>query len=413
MDSVSYSAGKSRGSDVAGDRSLGTIARNSTRALGRQITTAVLRRFFLQSAARDLLSRERVCFCLRRPIPQKDVDMGVDVLYSPCAQVGHYGGLQVCGSVWLCPVCSTKISERRRVEMSQALEVFYGEAGVRRVLLVTFTLSHYKSDNLSFVLSRLKLARKALVSGRWASNFSEQHNIVGYVRSLEVTYGTNGWHPHLHVLYFFDKEVSIISFEDAIKSRWSEVLSKVGGFASWSYGVDVRYSDKEVAKYIAKFNKEPEWLNNGSVMGENTWSVSHEMTKSNVKLGKYGGMTPLQMLYEYAYYRDEVAGRLWLQYATNFKGERQLFWSQGLKKRLGVVVDKTDQELASEQEEYAIRLATLTLEQWYTVLGNDARGDLLQVASTGDSDKVWDFLYSLGVSRGDLAPDLCYYDEGG
>jgi hypothetical protein len=73
-------------------------------------------RWQLQREARALLPNERVAFCMRRVRATK-----VDVLYSPDHQSAHYGGLMVCGSVWLCPLCAAKIAERRRIELEQAI----------------------------------------------------------------------------------------------------------------------------------------------------------------------------------------------------------------------------------------------------------------------------------------------------
>src|SRR4051794_16390042 len=68
-------------------------------------------RWQLQREARALLPDERVAFCMRRIQATT-----VDVLYSPQHKSAHYGGLMVCGSVWVCPLCAAKISEHRRVE---------------------------------------------------------------------------------------------------------------------------------------------------------------------------------------------------------------------------------------------------------------------------------------------------------
>src|SRR5712691_4776616 len=64
----------------------------------------------LQREAQALLPNERVAFCMRRIQART-----VDVLYSVQHQSAHYGGLMVCGSVWVCPLCAAKISEHRRV----------------------------------------------------------------------------------------------------------------------------------------------------------------------------------------------------------------------------------------------------------------------------------------------------------
>lgn len=342
-------------------------------------------RFALQSAARQLLPREGVASCMRGVRPREG-GYDVSVLYAPVGQIGHFGGLQICKSIWMCPVCCAKVSERRREELAQALRNWSEQESdtTRRMLLVTFTLQHEVGDNLSDVLGALKKARRWLTSGRAAAAFNERYGCVGSIRSLEVTYGANGWHPHLHVLYFFDREVPILPYTEAIKNRWSECVSSAGRYASWMHGCDVRFSDKDIAEYIAKWGKEPKW------------TISHEMTKGVAKSSRKGGSTPMQLLADY-WAGNQDAGFLWLQYAVNLKGERQLCWSKGLRDMLGLGVDKTDEDLADEQPEIAILLAQLSYGSWRVVLANDARGELLEAAGTGDASKVKALLVKLGL----------------
>lgn len=66
---------------------------------------------------------------------------------------------------------------------------------------------------------------------------------------------------------------------------------------------------------------------------------------------------------------------------------------------LGLGQDKSDDEIAKEEREDAILLAALPLKVWRVVLGNDARGELLEIAHDGDADKVWNFLDELGALR--------------
>lgn len=345
-------------------------------------------RFTLQAAARELLPREGVARCLRRTYPRPEGGEAVEVLYTPAQQAAHYGGLQICKSVWLCPVCAAKISERRRVELSEVLtRCATGEGTqVLRTILVTFTLAHNAGENLQTVLRALQKARRRLVSGREAKDFNEDYDIVGMIRSLELTHGDNGWHPHMHVLMFFDREPRILAFEEAIKARWSASVAAAGRYASWSHGCDVRFADADIAAYVAKFGR------------ESHWTPAHELTKNTVKRGRQGGRTPAQLLADYVD-GDKRSGRLWLEYASNLKGERQLWWSHGLRDRLQLEAEKTDEELATEESEIAVVLASLSVGAWRVVVANDARGELLEVAKSGDPERVNRFLLQLGVGQ--------------
>ena len=45
--------------------------------------------------------------------------IGVNI--SPVHKAAHYSGLVTCGSIWPCPVCASRIQERRRPECSRRL----------------------------------------------------------------------------------------------------------------------------------------------------------------------------------------------------------------------------------------------------------------------------------------------------
>ena len=90
---------------------------------------------------------------------------------------------------------------------------------------------------------------------------------------------------------------------------------------------------------------------------------------------------------------------MWLQYACNFKGERQVCWTRGLREQLGLGKEQTDEEIAVEQEEIAVILASLTPGAWAIVIANDARGELLEIAGNGNAEVLQSFLVSLGVGK--------------
>jgi len=59
----------------------------------------------------------------------------------------YYCGVETCGNVWLCPVCSAKIRHRRADELRAALA--FWEAGGHAASLVTITVPHDLDDRLS------------------------------------------------------------------------------------------------------------------------------------------------------------------------------------------------------------------------------------------------------------------------
>ena len=161
--------------------------------------------------------------------------------------------------------------------------------------------------------------------------------------------------------------------------------------ASYARGVDVRTAESDVAEYVAKFGHEPV-----DMKRPGKWTIEREMTKAPAKVAKgEKGRSPMQLLADYTA-GDKKAGELFKEYAAAFKGRNQLVWSRGLRDRLGLGKEETDEEVAKREDEAAHLLAEVTMPQWRVVLANDARGELLEIASSGDRAAVDRFLLSIG-----------------
>lgn len=90
-------------------------------------------------------------------------------------------------------------------------------------------------------------------------------------------------------------------------------------------------------------------------------------------------MTPWDMLRCYLATKCERSRKRFMIYIEAFTGRRQLYWSNGLKAKLGVT-DLTDEELAHQEEERATLLSELTDDQWRAVLHTRSESALLDVA---------------------------------
>lgn len=357
------------------------LAPDITQAVDR-VTVSIRVKFYLQSLARELLPDERVSICLRSIAPHNSA-AGVDVVFSPTQQKARFRNLVICGRVWIDPVCSARITEGRRAELSEALAAWPGT-----VALATFTLRHAATDRLADLLPAFLRSWRFFVQGKQWQALKSAYGLAGFARSLEVTHGDHGWHPHSHPLLFFSPEMPIcdvdhITPEMAIAGlagdfsrRWRRALDHFGHDASWEHGVDIRTADDDVRDYIAKYGHEP--IDPG-------WTIERELTKGPAKIATTPhGRTPFQLLCDYGA-GDKQAGVLFQEYAQVFKGRRQLEWSHGFRKRLGLADEKSDDELASAPlSPDELLLANLTPEQWRIVLRRDLRADILEQARAGD-----------------------------
>lgn len=323
---------------------------------------ARIERFAMQSAARKLLPSSRTAYCLRNVQKAKEIEVWQSKEHGTCS----YKGLQTCGSVWACPCCSAKISERRRVELRSAIALHTAAGG--HVLLATFTTPHYLGDNLADVLAGQAKALKYINSERASVKVFEAMGCIGKIRALEVTHGrqrrsNNGWHPHYHILLFVRSGLDLEAFKMALFDRWVSACLKAGLKApSIEHGIKLDDGTKAAA-YASK------------------WGLESEMTKGHTKKAN-DGETPFDLLRAYLERADGHAAILFREFAETFKGKRQLHWSKGLKKHFGIC-DTSDEELSALQDDSALQLGTITVDQWRKVLRAEGRAIVLELASHG------------------------------
>jgi hypothetical protein len=317
----------------------------------------------------------------------------VQVWRSKAHGTASYGGLQTCGSVWVCPVCNAKISERRRAELLSAMAMHKAQGGA--VYLLTLTTPHQRGDNLAELLAKQKKALEAFLADFSVKKVFSEMGYIGQVKALEVTHGRksghdNGWHPHFHFLQFCKfsgTDVDRTDWEVRLYLRWVAYCEKAGlGTPSYRHGIKLD-DGTHAAKYVTK------------------WGLQDEMTKGHSKKAKAGGETPFDLLRAaLADDADVQARALFLEFAQCFKGKHQLSWSNGLKARFNQA-EKSDQELAAEQDDRAVLLGLLTVDQWRDVLKLDLRGPLLEIASKGGWEAVQRLLHFVDGARDRPPPD--------
>ena len=340
-------------------------------------------RFILQQVARKLLPKTRTNYCLR--LRQKGKQ--VQVWKSNEFKTASFAGLQTCGSVWACPVCSAKIAERRRGEIVAAMAAHKAAGGT--VTLLTLTAPHQRADNLGDLLKKQAKALNRFTNDRHVKAAFKAMGIIGQIRALEVTHGrlspsNNGWHPHYHLLQFGGIGVDLaplgwlemLDVEDVLYQRWANACKLAGlGEPSREHGLKLDDGSK-AAKYVAK------------------WGLEDEMTKGHTKKALHGE-TPFDFLRaQLADSSDKQAGALFREFAETFKGKRQLLWSTGLKNRYAIG-ELSDDELSAQMDDEARLLGQIRLDQWCDVLAVEGRGVVLQLAASGGWDAVASYLASI------------------
>ncbi|MFK0573025.1 protein rep, partial [Endozoicomonas sp.] len=268
-----------------------------------------------------------------------------------------------------CPVCAAVVQERRRAEIAQGIDWAYGND--KKVVMVTITFSHTRFQSLADLLSKQSRALRKLRGGREWTDFKDSVGFGGLIRTLELTYGKSGWHPHTHELWIVDKDVDPEYIRHTVTERWLKICRKEGLVtrgkteAFRKHSIDVK-DNCSTSDYMAKQDD------------SSHWGADREIANGSVK-GAYGkGKHPFQLLDEYSL-GNEYSGKLFLDYLEAMRGKAQIFWSHGLKDRVGLD-EKTDVELAEEKQDAADLLTSIKRNEWKLVLKYNARTLVLDAA---------------------------------
>jgi hypothetical protein len=136
------------------------------------------------------------------------------------------------------------------------------------------------------------------------------------------------------------------------------------------------------------------------------------MTKAHTKQARGKGITPFGLLDAVLdgtdpVYTKPLSSALFIQFTKSFKGRRQLFWSVGLRAKLDLAPELSDQELVDlPDDERASLLATLDDDDWRAVRRFRQEAHVLTVAESNPS-LLRQVVQSLrdGMPVQDSAPD--------
>lgn len=363
------------------------------------------------------LKQNRVCGCGKHRI---DKELPVGVTYNAKTGLAGYDNLQYCGSVWVCPDCSYKISQERKLELAEAMKTCRSKG--LQVLMLTLTAPHYAGDDLRDLLKKMSKAKHALWTNRNSRDYlEEQFPLVGHITATEVKYSDrNGFHPHYHILCFTEhkfKQEDIDLIQNELYQFWAEKCVKQGlAKPSEEHGLHIKIgsNDDLLADYISK------------------WGLASEMTQAHQKIGKKNKdsltMWEVLELSTMEASTHDKYGRVFKKYAQAFKGRAQLFWSKGLKDLLikALTVEEKNEKDKKEYEEYGQYLADNPLvlsvhpRTWWSVCYHKKRAELLDLVELdyqvngGQTDLkiVRDFLVGLKNpqdflrGRGEKSPPL-------
>ena len=312
-------------------------------------------------------------------------------------RVAHFAGVQLCGSIWICPVCGPYIRQRRAVEVDRACAWWLDRYGTGAVMLLTLTLPHDVGDSLRSVLSAVRAAFSALVAGKGWQTDKARFGLAHYIRAHDCTHGKNGWHFHVHVLLFGERKLSeheLMALETALHRRWAGAVTRCGfREPSEEHGVRLEQArnGSDIARYVCQV-----------VVGDNEdrpRAVAFEVARGDLKTSRHDGhRTPWEILAAFAESGDCDDLTLWHEWERHTRGVHAMQWSKGLHKLVDVE-EQTDEELRAV--EVGGELVYIFGEgEWYVVSRHrGARARVLQLAEDEGADAVANYVHELMPHR--------------
>ncbi|MFF6976041.1 MULTISPECIES: hypothetical protein [Streptomyces] len=246
----------------------------------------------------------------------------------------------------------------------------------------------------------------------WQNGFRDRWGIVGTTRTIEITYGANGWHSHAHVLIWTEDpatEARAEAIEEELYARWAKRCKAVGlptpargeirekDGKRVRKGVDVTPVTIEKAGPLAKY----------VVKLQEGGALAMEMTRYDLKVARgEKGMTALELA-AIAAAGNGQAIELWREYEFATRGIQCLTWSQGLRERLAHLVEldeREDDQIPDEETAETPEAPSLliTREAWWRsiVPVHGARADILHAAEVGGLPGAIGVLDKLGLVHG-------------
>lgn len=302
-----------------------------------------------------------------------------------------------CADFWRCPICSHRITMGRRREIADIYNQVAGR-GEGVAYLVTFTVPHQRADRLEDLLRQMLYARDRLADGAWGKSLTRPAGktkktayrlgdiFVGRMRTLEITWSSaNGWHPHIHEMWVFDREVPADrrSLFDRLPDAWADCCEDWWLRRPGANGVDMRrmYGN---AEYLSKFGGE-----------KRNWGAEYELAAGHGKTRTVGPWT----LLENSLYGDEVSRAAFIEYAFALRAVSPSSVHVGGRlayaiKQLGLTASD-DTQLAARLGSDAELLATLSSSEFRQIAQHKALDVFLRLVESAGHEAALQWVKGL------------------
>lgn len=257
--------------------------------------------------------------------------------------VAYTEGVMRCGSVWLCPLCSATIKTHRQMELNAAALAHTANGG--KIGMLSLTMRHHKGDPLAVLQDALSGAWRSLQQSEQWRYYRSQ--MVGTIVAKEVTWGHNGWHPHLHILILWkpgtDHQRLTKGMQKWGTGAWSRrVKNRFGKAPTWR-GFHVKTIGGDGASYVAK--------------------IAAETVRGDHKTGDAFGL----ILYGLEH-GEAWAVHRWREWVATMPGRRMLVWSAGLRAELLPEIEDLDDDGVINLDRGGSEVGTVTRTEYRALI---------------------------------------------
>lgn len=291
-----------------------------------------------QVVSRSVVIRGAVCGLKPLPFQNIRIESRGHDLATGEARAG-VAGVRRCRKFWSCPSCASS----RRIEdaetITAAVQGYRNELVGRRVYLVTLTVPHTAGQSLKTLRTGVTTAYRKALSGKRFKLLRARHAIRASLRRLEVTHSTlNGWHPHIHALWFTERpwsEEELSVFAGTVRAYFGRALEAEGLTAPEPWCVDVQEA-VDPGDYLAKMGV-LELAGDADVkqarcrkcrcVQETRWCAETDTRRCAV-CNEGVSRSTWQILEDYAEHHSAKDRGILRKYMAGIRGARMLTWSR-------------------------------------------------------------------------------------
>ena len=250
----------------------------------------------------------------------------------------------------VCPVCWLGRRQRAARTICWCLSEWERDTK-RNSRMATLTLAHGAEDSVSLTRGVRAAWRRMQQTAAWRRY--RRGTGLETVVAEEVTFGANGWHPHLHIAALQREHGDVLDEASRWFEAWADAVRRELGDRhepSLEHGVDLM--DCAPGTYLAKLGLEladPGAAKSGAL----GWADAHEpdefALEREARRGRVRGMSPLELVY-----RAELDR--YFELMTHRKRARDITYSRGLR-----AIRDREPEPALETSELAVSAADYEL----------------------------------------------------